>query len=219
MKARHIAVATALTLALTGCGNAGQTYTAYVQSVMDCTYSGVTDSYIELTGCSEEAAQALYAAEVEHVSTLLRYNATVMDESISTITAEGYDALAKELLEKVRYQVQPAIRSGEGFQISIVCEPIDFWQISLPELKRLYSSHFAERFYKAPESGEQRYALEAEWGDRALTVLEGYVEQIQYQEPQTTIVQVTVDASGHYHISDQNWQTIDQLLLGLNSAP
>lgn len=56
-------------------------------------------------------------------------------------------------------------------------------------------------------------ALEAEWGDEVLTILNSHVDEIGYKEAVNTIVEITVDDDGLYGITDKNWVDIDDLLL------
>ena len=205
-------------LALTGCGNAGHNYTDYVRAVMDCTYYDDTAAYMTFTGTTAETAQAVYADETAVFSAQLRYHATVKDEYIDEETAQGFDALAQELMRKVRYRIDPAVRAGDSYRITITAEPLDFWALVLPELRKAYSKDFSERFYKAQEGSAAQAALEAEWGARALEVLRSHTEEVGYLEPQSTTVDITVDADGHYVVAERDWAKIDALMMDLSAA-
>lgn len=211
------AAAGALCLTLTACGNAAQTYTDYVQSVMDCTYRGTFDKYMELTESTAEEAQAVYDDEVEYISSLMRYNAAVEDDYIADSTMERFDTLAEKLMGKLKYTVEPAVRSGETYHITITAEPVDFWDASLDELNQIYEDEFSERFYDVDLESAEYEALEAEWGDRALTVLEESIDQTGYKPAQSMIVEITVDDDGNYGIDDKNWLDVDDLLLDMDS--
>ena len=210
--------AVALCLTLFGCGSAGQAYTDYVQAVMDCSYHGDTTQYMAFTGCNETDAQQVHTAEIAYVTSLLCYKATVKEECLDEETAAGYRALAGELLSRVKYRIEPAMRSGSGYHVTIAAAPLDYWEKPAEMLQKIYSKNFAKRFYQAPPDSDELAQVEADWGKRALRVLNDAVEKVDYQDAQSTIVEITVDAQGHYGISEQNWHVVDRLLLGLEET-
>lgn len=214
MKRRLAALLTALVLGLCGCG-AAETYTQYVQAVMDCTYYGTTEDYIRLTGVSAEEAASLHETELDRMTSLICHHMSVKPEALSEQTAEGYKALAESLLEKVRFSVQSAVRSEGAYQISVTSEPLDFWEISLEDVQELYVRSFSERFAKAEDNELRLARLEAEWSRGVLEILTGYAEQTGYLEPVSTIIPITVNADGRYTVSETSWTYLDCLLLGI----
>lgn len=211
---RLAALLTALVLCFSGCA-AADTYTQYVQAVMDCTYYGCTEDYIRLTGVSDEEALVLHETELERMTELICHHMSVKPEVLSEQTLEGYRSLAETLLEKVHFTVQSAVRSEGAYQISVTCEPLDFWEISLEDVQQLYVRSFSERFAKA-EDNEMRLArLEAEWSRGVLEILDGYAEETGYREPVSTIIPISVNADGRYTVSETSWNYLDCLLLGI----
>ena len=204
-----------LCLTLFGCGSAGQAYTDYVQAVMDCSYYAKTAQYMTFTGCTETDAQAIHAQEVDYVRSLLCYQATVKEEFLDEETAAGYTALAETLLSRVKYRIEPAMRSGSGYHVTIAAEPLDYWTLPSEKLQKIYTRNFAKRFYQAPADSDELEKLEAEWGKRALTVLTESADNAGYQDAKSEIIEITVDAQGHYGISEENWHAVDKLLLGI----
>ena len=207
-----------LCLTLSGCSGAGQAYTDYVQAVMDCTYYGDTAQYMAFTGCAEADAQKVHADEVAYVTSLLYYKATVKEEYLDEETAAGYRKLAEELLSRVKFRIEPAMRSGSGYHVTIAAAPLEYWELPAEKLQKIYAKNFAKRFYQAPPDSEELARAEADWGKRALTALTNAAENADYQDARSAIVEITVDAQGHYSISEQNWQMVDELLLGLTEA-
>ena len=205
------------TLSLTGCGNKAQTYTDYVQAVMDCTYRNDSAKYIELTEASAEDAQAVYDDEIEYISSLLRYNAAVEADYVNEGTITGFDGLARTLAGKVKYTVDPAVQSGDTYHITLHAEPVDFWDSAIEQLSDVYENEFSEHFYSVAADSKEYEALEQQWAIRALDVLTEAVEQTGYKEEQSIIVEITVDEDGNYGIDDKNWMDIDDLLLDMDS--
>ena len=210
-----LAIALACPLCLTSCGNAAQTYTDYVQAVMDCTYHGDTAKYTELTDASAEDAQAVYDDEIEYISSLLRYHAAVEDDYVNDGTITGYDGLARTLAGKLHYTIEPAVRSGDKYHITVTAEPVDFWEGAVDKLADIYESEFSEHFYTVAADSEEYKALEQQWSIRALDVLTEAIEQTGYKDAESIIVEITVDEDGNYGITDKNWMDIDDLLLDM----
>lgn len=202
---------------LTGCGGASQSYRDYVDAVLLCTYRGETAAYLQLTGAEESAAQAIHDAEIAHVADMLCYQATVDPAHINADTRTGFEGLAKTLMGRFRYQTTQANFDGTAYRVTVSASPTDFWTQALPALERVYKQDFAERFYKAPADSQELFFLEAEWGERVLTVLTPYIEEISYGEPETVTVFVRVDENGRYTVSAQDWEQIDRVLLGLDA--
>lgn len=202
---------------LTGCGGASQSYRDYVDAVLLCTYQGETGDYQKLTGTDEVAAQAVHEAEITHVADLLCYQATVDPEHITPDTRTGFEGLAKTLMGRFRYETMQANYDGSAYRVTVSAAPTDFWTKALPALERVYKQDFAERFYNAPADSQELFNLEAEWGERVLTVLTPYIEEISYGEAQTVTVYVRVDENGRYNISAEDWEQVDRVLLGLET--
>lgn len=209
-----IAAAAAVCTCFTGCGNAAKTYTDYVQAVLDVSYMGITAEYMEMTDSTQEEADAVYQDEVDYLVQLICYNYDVVTEYVNEGTMTGYEALAKDLLKKCKYTVQDAVKSGSAYHITVVCEPVDFWEISTDAVNDYYNNEFAEKYESATE--DQLEALEAEYAVEVLNILNPLVGQVGYKDPVNKIVEITVDDDGTYGISDQDWLDIDDLLLDMN---
>lgn len=212
---RKFAALLLLVLCLSGCGGAAVTYTNYVEAVLDCTYHAQTEEYIRLTGVTEAEALALHENQVRQTAELICIRMTVKPDEISETTMDGYLALAEILLGKVQYSIAPAVKSGNAYQVSVISQPLDFWEISLPDVEQLYSSHFAERFARAEDHDKRLSRLEKEWGREVLQILNEYAEQTSGKEAVSTLLPMLPDANGRYTVSDANWQYLDYLLLDL----
>ena len=214
---KKIAVFTAALLmcaGLTGCQNPKETYTNYIQSVLDCTYLGDTAEYMELTESTQEEADEVYQAQVDYVAELLCYQYAVDMECITEETMDGYEALAKDLMAKVKYTVDPAVKSGEAYHITVNCEPIDFWDITFDDVETYYNDGFGER-YENCQTEEELLELEEEYAVEVLKIATAALPEIGYGEVQTKIVEITVDENNEYGISDDDWIEIDDKLLNL----
>ncbi len=215
MKHRIAAAVCILCLALTGCGHAAQTYTEYVQAVMDCTYQGNSQAYRSLTKASETDADAVHQEAVTYLSEQLCHQATVDRGSLSAETVAGYDALAANLIGKAKYSASNAVKAGELYQITITAEPLNIWDLVLSDMEKAYTSGFSKAFYSETPGTDAYTALEASWGEKALEIYNAHLEEVSNKEAQTMTTVIYADSSGHYTISQDSWRQMDNLVFGI----
>ena len=209
---------------MTGCsvvsklleGNTADTYTDYVKAVLDCTYLDKVDRYMELVDTTEEEAHGVYEDEVEYVTELICHNMAVESDYLSEETHDGYEALAKDIMAKAKYEVADAVKSGDTYHITVTCEPMDFWDITADAVEEYYQSGFGDRYEAAVEE-EEIAELEEEYGQEVLHILSGYTGQIGYKDAVPLIVEIEEDSSGNYGISDKNWMDIDDLVFDMSA--
>lgn len=200
---------------LAGCASQKETYTSYIQSVLDCTYLGEMDKYMEMTDSTQEEAEDVYQSQVDYVTELICYQYAVEVDYITEETLAGYEALAKDLLSKVKYTVDPAVKSGDSYHITVNCEPIDLWDITYDAVEEFYNGDFGER-YNAVTTEEELTELEEEYAVEVLEIVTTALPEMGYGAVQTKIVEITVDEDGMYGISDDDWIEIDDKLLNLS---
>lgn len=217
MKRRFAALAAGvLCLSFAACGHAGQTYSEYVQAVMDCTYQGNTSAYRKLTKASESAAQELRQEEIAYLSSQLCHQATVDRSVLDAETAAGFDALAQSLIGKVKCSASDAVKAGELYQITITAEPLTIWDVTLPELESAYKDGFAKAFYSETPGTDSYNALEAAWGEKALEIYNAHLDEIGNGESKTLTTVLYADSEGHYTFSQDTWRRIDDLVYGIS---
>jgi hypothetical protein len=200
---------------LTACENEAETYTNYIQSVLDCTYRAEYDVYMKMTDSEQEEAEEVYQSQVDYVKELICYQNAVEIDYLSEETMDSYEELAIKLMDKLKYTVEPAVKSGDSYHITVNCEPIDFWDATYDEIIAFYDDGFSERYENAADEDE-RTALEEEYAAEVLKISEAALENPTYGEVQTKIVEITLDEDGLYGISDDDWVEIDDKLLNLS---
>ena len=71
-KLKTLALTLVAVVSLSGCGvlnlfgSPAERYTNYVQSVLDTSYKGVFDTYMELSDSTEDEAAAIYDATIQY---------------------------------------------------------------------------------------------------------------------------------------------------------
>lgn len=200
---------------LAGCASQKETYTDYIQCVLDCTYLGTMDKYKEMTESTQEEAEEVYQSQVDYVKELICYQYAVEIDYVSEKTLDGYEALAKDIMAKVKYTVDPAEKSGDSYHITVNCEPIDLWDITYDTVEEFYNGEFGDR-YNAVTTEEELAELEEEYAVEVLDIVTAALPEMGYGDVQTKIVEITVDEDGMYGISDDDWLEIDDKLLNLS---
>ncbi len=202
-------------LSLVGCTSKAERYTNYIQAVLDCSYYGKTQEYAKLTNSTAEEAGQVYQDEVDYVTELICYRFAVEPSCISEETKASYEELAKQVMDKTKFTVDPAVKSGDAYHVTINCEPIDFWDIAYDDVETYYMEEFGIK-YEAAGTTAERDLLEEEYAVNVLEILNKYVDKIGYTESVKKIVEITEDENGKEGIADQDWVDIDTLILGGN---
>lgn len=209
-----LCAASVLCASLTGCfAKPEETYTEYVQAVLDCTYLGTADKYMELTDSTAEEAADIYNDQKEYVTELICAYYEVETDYIPDAVYASYEKLAADIMSKVKYTIEPAVKAGEVYHVTVVAEPIDLWDISYDAIEAEFMDNFVDR-YASYETDAEYEALEAEWGDAVYRILSEYVPQIGYKTSQSIITEIVED-DDTYGLSDKSWLDIDDLLLDI----
>lgn len=200
-------------LTLVGCSGKAERYTNYIKATLECTYYGNELAYAEAINSTNDDALNIYRDEVEYAVDLICYRFAVEKSCLSEKTAEEYEFLAMDILSKAKFTVDPAVKSGDAYHVTVHCEPMDFWDIAFDEVEKFYAEEFGTK-YEAASSQEELAQYEQEYADRVLEILKSYVDKIGYGAPVKKIVEVTTDEDGKAGITDQEWIEIDNLILG-----
>lgn len=213
---RFTAAATvaAFCMSMVGCSFSSKDYTKYVKACLDCTYLGVTEEYMKQTDSTKEEAEAIYDSQVEYVAELICYKMDVDTEMINEGTMTGYKGLARSLMGKVKYTVEDAVKAGDSYHVTVVTEPIDFWDITFDPVDAYINDGFLERYAEATSDAAMK-ALEQEYAINVLEIITPLVDEISYKPAVNKIVEITED-DNLFGITDQEWLDIDDLLLDLN---
>lgn len=205
----------AVCLLCCGCGSSAETYTAYVQAVLDCTYKGETDAYREMTHAYDKEAEGLYWQETVYIAELICNQMAVEYDSLSESTKRGYEALARKLQNKLSYRVESVVLIGDAYQVTITVEPTDFWDLCIDDVEQLYSSEFSERFGRAAGQEEKLAVIEGIWGAKVLEILNSHIDEAGYQAPETMQFTIRTDKEGIYNVRSKDWMDLDDRMLDI----
>ena len=144
------------------------------------------------------------------------YRYSVVEEELNGGIITAYSDLSRQILKKAKYTVEPAVRSGTTYHVTVSVEPMDYLDLAYDEIEEKYENDFDARFQEA-ESDTAITALENEWAEFVLETMKSHLDDITYKDSVSTIVEITTDDDGNFGISDKDWLDIDDLILDLDS--
>jgi len=197
---------------LTGCGFAGVTYQNYVTAVLECTYHHDYEGYQKLTNATIPEADSLYWAEVYPLSERIQDYYGLKPDLISDEMKENYNQLAEKILKKTKYNIRDVVKSENGYTVTLVISPVDFWEKSAGEVKAYYEDDFTPR-YSTAKTKASADKLEEVYAFQVLKILNAHVDDMAYAP---SVIYEFEIRSGENGVSAQTWQEIDSLLLNLN---
>ncbi len=91
----------------------------YVKAVLDVSYKGETEAYMEITGVSQEEAENIFSDNLD--ATMEGFETTAMPEELKP----QYRELFAELAESVCYTVEEPQRQDDGsYTVNVMVKPI-----------------------------------------------------------------------------------------------
>lgn len=205
-----------ITVLVTGCFNndpKAKEYRNYIQASMDATYLGNYSKYLELADTTKESAEDLYDNTIEYLSYYIMYYNSVDYDNISDDIIEKYNNLAKEALQKTKYEVNEARKVDGIYQVKLEITPLDIWESTYDEVNE-YIDEFIDKYpnYEAM-TGDELIKIKEEYAERVLEILTPYVENMNYKDVINKIVEIQLDEDGLYGISENEWNDINDYVM------
>ncbi len=195
------------------------TYTEFVESVLECSYTGESETYISLCECTQDDVDEVYQGEIDYLVYCLTYFADCDTDYMSDSDTAMYEEMAKTILSKLKYEVAEAVYYEDDgiYTVTVTVYPIDFWDIAYDDLYAYYEDTFPQDEYATAvdeDDTDTVTQLEQMIISDVYEIMSGYVEQIGYGDAQTYTVTIE-ESDGTYGVADDDWWTIDDMLLGL----
>ena len=207
----------AITVLLTGCfkDEKAAEYKNYIQAAMDASYLGRNDEYLVVADTTKEAAEELYEQTAEYLAkAIMKYNFVPYDD-ISEDTINKYIELSKKSLTKSKYTINDGRKVDGVYQVKVEITPIDIWEATNDE----FEEYFEEFTNKYPDlqsmSDDELLDVEEEYANKILEILTPYVEDMHYKDTVSKIVEIQFDDDGLYGISQDDWDDIDDYVMGI----
>lgn len=221
------ALVLSLILTLTACGGVGLTTrdaSNYLQGLLDATYLGqFNEDYLESVDLTEEEALESYEEGLEVAYRYLAKNFQFSEEYVSEDTRQAAIDLLAEIYTHARYRIDTVTKTDKGFTLELSIQPINLIPLVVAEYMEDYSDAFAETYadttqadvaaMPAEEAEAFWTAYENDWAMGIVELLNAHMNELDYQQPVSLLVQLTADADGYYTIPDSDFANLDYLIL------
>ncbi|MCI8779033.1 MAG: hypothetical protein HFI87_07805 [Bacilli bacterium] len=202
---------------LTGClkDEKATEYKDYIKAAMDASYLGRSETYLVVAKTTKEDAEELYDQTAEYLAySIMKYNSVPYDD-ISEETINKYKELAKKALEKSKYTINDGRKVDGVYQVKVEITPIDLWEATYDEVED-YIDEFLDKYpnYQTM-AGDELLAAKEEYANKVLEILNPYVEDMKYKDTVSKIVEIQFDDDGLYGISQDDWDDIDDYVMGI----
>lgn len=210
MKKFMLSVIVCFTLvALTGCSDVADTLitTKYVKAVLDKTYLGELDEYLEIVDINKVEALKEYneGIDMEAEFLLEMYGA----EDASSAYKIELSKLYREIYAKSKYEVKEGVKDGDKVKVEVVIHPIDIYKNTYEKLDEAY-------YEIANEESELSSRPANAMAKKIIEILNENIDSIGYGDPITVTARVFKDKDGLWEFSDENFSEIDEAIIDYN---
>ncbi len=212
MKKRAFAAALLLVLCLLcACASdKGNKYEAYIHSLIDANYLGITEEYTVITGASAEEAEAAYQSNIRRLADNLKSYYGLPAEDSDALSSR-FTGLAKTIYGKTRFEVSPVREDNGVSYVDVTIYPMDI----------LNSTHdrvisFISELDQKVASGEFNDTVKEDYLDTLTSgifdILNSEAESMPYKDPVTITTRI-IAGKTDYYISDADFQAIDKAII------
>ena len=190
---------------LAGCGGGMTAEDAkeYVQAVLDASYKGEFDSYMELTDSTEEEARSMYEGNVEATMATVGFEEMGISEDMQA----DYRQLFLDLAKQAKYTLGEATEIENGYEIEVTIEPF----IGMNDLENELTNILMQDLAAAAEIPTEE-ELNQMTMQTLYDLLSEKVASPEYGEAQTMTVRVTVDSDNVYSIPEEDTTALDSAM-------
>lgn len=173
---------------------------AYVECVLDASYRGELDKYVELTDSTMEEARNMYQQNIDNVMEGTGIESLGLPEELK----EQYREMAPELLALAKYEVTGAEEEENGFAVQVSIEPFSGYQDLEDELVSALEEE-ASGMTEMPDDA----AINEMVYRNMFEILRDELKDPAYNEPQEYTIHVTEDDNHMYEVSEQELIDMD----------
>lgn len=212
MKKRGLlaALLIAIMTVLSGCGGmSAEDAQSYAQSVLDASYKGEFDKYIEWTESTEEEAQDLYEGNID----ITMEEAGFGDLGLSEELTESYRQLFLDMIGLAKYDVGEAKEAeDDAYTIDVTIEPF----IAFEGIQEEVTTAFTEELYSMEEIPSEEEINQMVF-QKMYDLMAERIAAPVYGDPVTVTITVLPDADGVYYISEEDMTALDDALFPADS--
>jgi hypothetical protein len=181
----------------------------YVQGILDSTYKGQFEQYMKLTKDTAENAQAAYDTVMETKAEAL---ATYTSVKLTDETKAKFLEYSKQIYQNTKYEVSKATKTDNGFTVDVVISPMTILKNIATE-GEVYVTDFNTRNSSGEFAEFTEEEFQAEYANGIMQIFENNISNIQYGEPITVTVNVSLQDDKVYSMAADEFTKIDSVML------
>lgn len=183
----------------------------YVQAVLDASYKKQTESYVEITGVSEEEAEQIFEENLD--ATMEQFESSPMPEELKP----KYRELFARLAEHVSYTVGEAVHEEDGsYSVPVKVKPLTLFADTYDTFRQK-AQEYADQVTESVMGGAEMPTdneMQARVYEIYYEVLsDGINGGMMYGESKDVTLHVRKNDSGEYEIDDSDMKELDSLLI------
>lgn len=205
-------------VSLTGCslfGNSKKTYANYVQSLLDVNYKAEFTDYMNITGATQEEAQAVYDDGLNYLAEALMVAYGVNDVEGSDIKSQFVE-LAKNIYSHASYEITEVTKTDGVYQVTVTIYPIDILLITYDDVVA-YIEDMNQRVTAGEYNDYELDDYETEYAQGIIDILNEAIPNIGNGEGVTVTVTI-LDNEEYYYISDADFLALDKAILATTTV-
>ncbi len=171
---------------------------AYTQAVLDVIYKNQCEGYTELTGASQQEAEAIFQKNLD--ATMNEFKTLKLPETLEN----NYSMLFKDVVQQVHYTVGEAVETEDGnYRVAVSVEPMllfDDTYETFQEETKAYAESITDSVMSGGEMpGEEE--IENQVYQIYYEILQSAVDAgVRYGEAQNVIIHINRMEDGTYEI-------------------
>ena len=229
-------MALAMTLSLTACGGGGLSAddaTQCVQVELDATYQGQYDGFVDFySNVTTEDARKQHNDNVEGEALIFLDNFGPESLTDSSAVVEASDMQlhrAKELYEKIyakaEYSIASTTKQDDGtFAVKVNIKPLNILHLLSDNAEAGFKDFWTKFDAVDTDSmSEEQFVswyentFAAEYYDTLLDLLEEQIDNMDYMEEKSIVIQVQQDEEDEsLFFSQEDWSNLDYLIIDYN---
>ena len=190
---------------LTACGGlTEEDAQSYVQSVLDASYKGEFEAYMEETGSTKEEAEEMFNKNVEETLSEAGFN----DFGLEDEMMDNYKDLFIDIAKLANYEITNVSKNDDGdFIIEVTAKPLDF----MSGIEEEVTTILTDELMKMTEFPSDEELLKMTF-DHMYGLIEEKLENPEYGDAATVVLRLEVNEDNEYQINEDDFVTLDNAL-------
>ena len=184
---------------------------AYMQAILDVSYKNETESYMEITGVTQEEADEIFKKNLD--ATMHEFSTTELPEELE----ENYRLLFEDTVKQVKYTVGEAVESEDkNYTVDVAVEPILLFDETYEEFQNK-TEEYASEISNNVMSGEELPSddeIQNQVYQTYYEVLKTALNNgLSYGEAENITVHMNRMEDGAYEIPEEDLRALDQAMI------